>query len=235
MILIESGGGEMQAEGFECAFSAPALLLIPAGYVHRFAWVAESRGHVVTIAQSYLAELGARYDEVQRIFERPAVVPADEATAAAIEAGIATLARELSWSARGRELAIDSALLGLLGLVVRQSDAAQTRQSPPRSGALVARFRELADRRFRTDMSVADYARALGVGESTLRTSCVAVTSLSPGRIVAQRRLLEAQRLLLYSTLTVAQVAHAVGFSDPAYFSRFFTLQAGCPPSHFRK
>ena len=44
----------------------------------------------------------------------------------------------------------------------------------------------------------------------------------------------EAKRNLLYTGMTVAEVAHALGFGDPAYFSRFFARFAGEPPGRFR-
>ena len=49
-----------------------------------------------------------------------------------------------------------------------------------------------------------------------------------------QRAMLEAQRLLLYTELSVTQVAYAIGFEDPAYFSRFFTRHAGRTPRSYR-
>jgi AraC family transcriptional activator of pobA len=46
---------------------------------------------------------------------------------------------------------------------------------------------------------------------------------------------LEAKRLLLYSTATVAECGYALGFDDPAYFSRFFKAASGHSPRAFRK
>ena len=50
----------------------------------------------------------------------------------------------------------------------------------------------------------------------------------------ASRILLEAQRALLNSTLSIAQTAYYLGFNDPAYFSRFFTKATGQSPRSFR-
>ena len=48
------------------------------------------------------------------------------------------------------------------------------------------------------------------------------------------RALLEARRLLLYSQMSVADIAYAVGFEDAAYFSRFFARHVGQPPRAYR-
>jgi AraC family transcriptional activator of pobA len=50
-----------------------------------------------------------------------------------------------------------------------------------------------------------------------------------------QRAMLEAQRSLLYSSLSVAEIGYGLGFEDPAYFSRFFARHAGLSPVAFRK
>lgn len=45
---------------------------------------------------------------------------------------------------------------------------------------------------------------------------------------------MEARRILLYSTLPVAECGYALGFSDPAYLSRFFHWHVGHSPSGYR-
>ena len=57
----------------------------------------------------------------------------------------------------------------------------------------------------------------------------------SPLRILHERMILECKRELTYSSQTVGQIAYELGFTDEAYFSRFFTRHAGMSPSAFRK
>jgi hypothetical protein len=45
---------------------------------------------------------------------------------------------------------------------------------------------------------------------------------------------LEAKRTLIYTSMTVTETAHELGFDDPAYFSRFFSERVGCSPASFR-
>jgi AraC family transcriptional activator of pobA len=40
---------------------------------------------------------------------------------------------------------------------------------------------------------------------------------------------------LVYTNLTIKTVAETLGFSDPAYFTRFFKRQAGLSPKEFRQ
>ncbi len=67
-----------------------------------------------------------------------------------------------------------------------------------------------------------------------LREACHNVAKQPPTRIVDQRVILEAKRALLYSNLSVTEISDSLGFSDVAYFSRFFALNAGRAPLAFR-
>ena len=53
--------------------------------------------------------------------------------------------------------------------------------------------------------------------------------------IVHQRLLLEAKRDLVYTAMTVNEIADRLGFSEPAYFTCFFKRLSGVSPSVFRK
>ena len=52
--------------------------------------------------------------------------------------------------------------------------------------------------------------------------------------IVHERLMLEARRLLAYTSMPVAQVAEQLGYADPAYFSKFFARAVGQTPTTYR-
>ena len=51
---------------------------------------------------------------------------------------------------------------------------------------------------------------------------------------LANHRMMQAKRLLANPTMPVADVAVAVGFNDPSYFTRVFRKQEGVSPSEYR-
>lgn len=234
LLLIAEGGGTIRFDAEVIPFEAPVLLAVPAHCVHGFAWHRESRGHVLTLADVQLRQVLASYGELANLFAQPRCIPLDAADATAIDGAIAGIAQELSWVGLGQGAAIHA---GLLGVLVRAARRLQQADTPPegdrRHRELVARFRQLVESRFRLREPVSAYARALGVSETSLREACAAVGH-TPTAIRDRRTLLEAQRLLAFSALTVAQVGMSVGIADPAYFSRFFTRQCGASPAQWR-
>jgi AraC family transcriptional regulator len=61
------------------------------------------------------------------------------------------------------------------------------------------------------------------------------VTGISPGRFLSALRLQEAKRLLLTTTMTVADISHVVGYNSIGTFSSRFRASVGVSPSEYRQ
>jgi len=236
IILIDEGGGSMRAEGAEMRLEAPCLLFVPAAIVHGFTWHMESCGFVMTLAVSHLNDLLARHPALAPLFAAPRVIDLPGADHREVAAVIAGMGRELAWNAPGHRAAIEAALLSVMIRSLRLMGSSAETPMPVfgQRAAMVARFHERVEARFRLRETVAVHAAALGTSPTVLRVACAKVAGRSPAAMLDDRALLEARRLLLYSNLTVTQISYAVGFEDPAYFSRFFTRHAGHSPRRYR-
>jgi transcriptional regulator GlxA family with amidase domain len=63
----------------------------------------------------------------------------------------------------------------------------------------------------------------------------LALTGMSIIPYLRVLRLQKAEALLKNSSMSVADVAYAVGFENPRYFSRIFSEEKGISPSSFRE
>jgi AraC family transcriptional activator of pobA len=63
---------------------------------------------------------------------------------------------------------------------------------------------------------------------------CREEISSSPLAMINEHLVREAQRDLVYSSMSVKQIAHGLGFADIAYFSRYFRKQTGVTPTQFQ-
>lgn len=52
--------------------------------------------------------------------------------------------------------------------------------------------------------------------------------------LISDRILIEAERILLYSEVSIAEIGLSLGFADLAYFNRFFARDVGIPPDKYR-
>ena len=238
IFFVQAGGGRMQAEDRLLDFTAPALLLVPARAVHGFAWQPESAGRVLTLADTCLAEAAASEPGFHRLFDMAAalaIAPASRELAA-VEDAFGRLARELAWFAPGHTAAIQAQLAILLVEALRldRHRRTQSHVRGPRA-EIVARFREAIETGIRKGWRVPDYARHLEVSVPVLRRACLKVARKPPLRLIEERVLLEAKRLLLYSDMSIAETAYTLGFDDPAYFSRVFSRNLRQSPRAFRE
>lgn len=104
----------------------------------------------------------------------------------------------------------------------------------PRSQACFNRFREAVEMDFASTHQVGVYARRLGYSEKSLSRSTLESVGVTAKTYLSQRICLEAQRLLVHTTLPVSEVAAQLGAQDAANFVKFFKRRAGYSPTEFR-
>lgn len=104
-----------------------------------------------------------------------------------------------------------------------------------RSLFLTRRFKGLLEKQFDSIQDVGEYARMLRVNERALNEAVRRATGSTAAKMIRERVMLEAKRMLLHSEVSVAQVADRLAFEDPAYFSRCFKKHTGRSPIEFRQ
>jgi AraC family transcriptional regulator, transcriptional activator of pobA len=235
VFLMTGGAGALMQGAQALPFSAPCLLLIPSGVAHGFTFQRESTGHVLTLSTEFLQQRSACAEVLDTLFAAPLVLGSGAETAK-LQGDFVDLSRELAWQAPGHHLAVEGLICRVLVCALRlERQARATLQTPPvRDQALLARLRELVEQSYRENRSLDDYARALGISLSRLHQICRA-SGATPLGLIHARVLLEATRGLLYSDMSVTELALDLGFTDLAYFSRFFKRHIGCAPSQFRR
>ena len=86
-----------------------------------------------------------------------------------------------------------------------------------------------------SELNVDRLAEAAGLGQPQLYRKLKALTGETPNSFVRNIRLQKGMELVKSAELNIAEIAYAVGFKDPNYFSRAFHKLYGDPPSVFRK
>ncbi|MGB4847081.1 MAG: AraC family transcriptional regulator [Saprospiraceae bacterium] len=81
--------------------------------------------------------------------------------------------------------------------------------------------------------SVNTIAEKLALTTNSLYRIVKEYSGVSPKDFFTNRLMIEAQRKLLYSPLSVKELAYELGFNDPDYFSRFFKKCTGKSVSEF--
>jgi DNA-binding response OmpR family regulator len=86
----------------------------------------------------------------------------------------------------------------------------------------------------KTDLSVEDVARGLGISRMQLYRKVKAVLGTGVTDFIQRVRLTKARELLLDEQRAIADVAYELGFSSPSYFSTSFRARYQLSPTEFR-
>ncbi|GGC12960.1 AraC family transcriptional regulator [Parapedobacter defluvii] len=103
------------------------------------------------------------------------------------------------------------------------------------SATLLRSFQKLVDKHFSELRLPRYYAAMLHITPNYLNTICSDLLGQSAGAVIRNRITLEAKRLLVNPTLSIATVAYMLNFEDNSYFTKFFKKNAGITPEAFRK
>lgn len=235
-LLMTSGSGTLQVDAAVHALKAPMVVAMPRGFVHGFEFSPDTDGWVISIADEYAAEMAMMQASQTAELIEPSILRLDRAALAAhrLDERCSEIEREFRWSALGRVAAITAHLQLLFLSLARLRHEQQHAAAPTNEDAvLFGRFRSLIEGSYRAHRSMAKYTRELGVTEKRLAAACRTVVDRTPLELIHDRLIVEAKRSLLYTSMSIAEVAYSLGFEDPAYFSRFFTRQAGVAPRVF--
>ena len=83
------------------------------------------------------------------------------------------------------------------------------------------------------EFDVNAFAKEINMSRSVLYRKLKALTGQSVNELLSNLRLMKAAELLANKSLSVSDVAYAVGFSDPQYFSKCFRKKYNTTPSDF--
>ena len=230
LLLIESGGGRATLEGRDHALGPMRLINVPVGSVHGFNFVRGTEGWVLTIATEVLDEVLMPSEGLTSVLGQPTVLRGTGAMRAAMKQIFA----EFAGQHFARAHLLRSLAGTLFGLVARELSGSKGSQGPAAQPDLLQRFHELVEQHFLEHWTVAQYADALSVTPTHLSRLARAATGHSASHVILNRVVREARRNLVYTNLPISAIAYALGFKDPAYFSRVYSTATGFSPRVFR-
>lgn len=99
---------------------------------------------------------------------------------------------------------------------------------------LTQAFQQALDTHFHRRLKVQDYAGMLGVTLSHLIETVRSTTGQTPKKMVQERLLLEAKRLLVHTQHPIGDISDVLSFQSASQFSRWFKSGVGSTPNQFR-
>ena len=235
-LIIRSGSGTSRFDDAESRLDAPCALFVPGGCVHGFRFSRDIDGTVITVVSRWLDRVLAGMPDLAACFAAPRHIdlgrhPEDVAR---IGRQLQTLLDEWSGGGPWRGASMEAAF-SLLVIALGRAGGLPATAPGSRAEWHVRRYAALIEQSFRVQRDIGNYAGQLSLTPTQLNRVCRQVLGLSALGALNRRLLIEAQRDLAYTSLSIKAIALTLGFADAAYFTRFFTRQAGSSPTRYRE
>ena len=244
--LLVQGGIRLTLDQSVYCGEAPLLIFTPPAVPHSFYTEENTDGHVLTVRQGvvrdWLQMIPGQFPEA--LMRSPSFVEFNKLSSENKQEfnGLLNIVDVLKEEFFAARTARSAALLTLgnyffivlARLLQAGAQVPALRQERGEDLRLFLKFCDLVEANFRDHLALADYAERLSITGARLNDICRRMANLPSKEVVHQRLLQEARRLLRFSAVQVSEIGYQLGFSDPAYFSRFFTKRTGLSPSQYR-
>jgi len=99
---------------------------------------------------------------------------------------------------------------------------------------LVDQFNDLVNRHYKELKTTSQYADKLNITPNYLNSLVKQNLDIPAGQVIKKRIILEAERLLLHTTLSIIEISYELGFSDNSHFGKYFRSVKNMSPNSYR-
>lgn len=237
ILHINKGHGSFSIGATKNEISAPCLLITPRLSPHGFNFDKGIEGHVITIHHQWLLDVFSQERNILNIYENSQTIKINKKSESwkIVNQTLEHLKKEFLGSKPWRHQTVNALLVSLIILIAREANhEGQISNNHSRSIGYISQFKELLDIHYRDHLSIDFYANQIGITQTQLNRVCRNILEKSALTVINQRLMLEAERDLLYTALSIKEIAYSLGFQDAAYFTRFFKKQLKQSPNEFR-
>lgn len=237
IFYLSHGTANTVLDGEHSSVHAPLIVTVPPLCIHGIAPLEELRGHLLTLPGSSIHHLLRNAESDADLTEKPCIIQGiGKEQMNEIDYLFRKIEQETKQDGNSRFMAMQSLLRLVLVWIIRRSLESKARAptANDRGATRIRRFKKLIEENFTQGLSIKEYASHMGISTAQLNNICRAKVGKSALQIVHERLILEIKRNLVYTSLTVSEIAYELGFSDPAYLTRFFSKQTGLSPKQYR-
>jgi AraC-like DNA-binding protein len=124
--------------------------------------------------------------------------------------------------------------LNIMLLKLTELYEAKSGKSNKNDSIIIHSLSHLIDSYFIQEQHLGFYTSAFNISESQLNELCNRHFNSSLKKILQNRLMQEARKLLLSSELSVSEIAYKLNFEDNSYFNKVFKNKTGLTPKRFR-
>ncbi|MBF9255157.1 helix-turn-helix domain-containing protein [Pontibacter sp. 172403-2] len=235
MYVQETKGGDNLIDFQRYPLQAGRVFLLRPGQAHQRR-SRQEKGVLVSFSESFLQTTGMSAHDAfvifSSVYQHPYLDLPDKLKII-FEELVNLMAKELQEPQPGMDI-LSRYLYILLQYLLRECQAQIEKLTPARYSERLFRLSSLVEAHYHEHKSVSFYASALDITPKHLNSLCRQYLHTSVADMQHERLIVESKRLLLFSSLSVKEIAYQLGFEDASYFVRFFKRITGQTPTQLR-
>lgn len=236
LVWCASGSVTISVDENEFTLTANSVITITSGQIHYFKKSSAAKGLVLEFTYDFFCKDD---NDIELIFHNSLfchfamneVIPL--AKSHVVKQQLLEIEKELQEQPYQYGISVHSRI-ALILVALNRSKIKQGNEIY-KPDALFLRFLETIRGNFAKNLTVRQIAVILGTTESKLNELSKLHTGKTAQNIIYGLVASEAKRLFTYEKLSVKEVAYALGFNDPFYFSNFFKKQTKLSPKQYKE
>jgi len=238
ILYIEAGSGDAVFGDDVHPIVPPVMITVPPFARHGFRFSKDIDGYVFTVLTSHLKTIPADHGRFGEWLAEPRLtgLRTEDADSRYIAETLHRLAAETAARRTGPADLCEAYLTAALRLTARlfAAERGDEEDGANENERRLNRLTGLIHQHLRSHKPASFYARELGISPTHLNRVVKQLTGRNTQTLINGKLIDEAQRELLFTQLPVQEIGYRLGFSDPAYFSRFFLTHTGLSPRQWR-
>ncbi|MDU1892550.1 MAG: helix-turn-helix transcriptional regulator [Dysgonomonas sp.] len=231
-LLIKKGRGKLLIDFEEKEIYENSIFCILPGQVHISGGNTEANGWFLAVDSMVLRK------EYKEIFEKHTLtksIKTDINTINDLNSCASIIYKHLKSNKKNnRQLILQDLLSSYIGIIAAIYQEEFPIQVKNRSAVITNEFKSLLSANFRLMKQPSQYASKLNISPIYLYEAVKKTTGQSVGDCIRNEIVIQAKRLLFYTTMSVKEIALELGYDDWAYFTRMFTKVSKLSPTQFR-
>lgn len=240
LVFFTKGSGKQQIDFKTFEVSPNMIYFMIPGQVHSWNFESEPDGYLINFSTSYFSSLLLKQDYLDKFSffsGRPEeqLLILDNATSEKITLIFEDILKEGKIGKTINDDLVKVLLLQIFIKVARATLSQNHQELNPYNHTILKNFQQLIEQNFTQLRLPKQYAELLYITPNHLNALCNDFLATSAGKLIRDRILLEAKRLLINLNLRVSEIAEKLNFEDQSYFVKFFKKYEGTTPDKFRK
>lgn len=229
IIYLTTGKGLHTIDTKEFEIKSPVIFTIRKEQVHFWDIKTEPKGFVLIIKKNFISNCLDK--DIKRLISelsaQTCLFPKDNALVDIFT----ILLNEYQVKKKPSRPIIDGLLKALLAKILESATPNISKNS---NSTTYQKFIDLLSKENELRNKVSHFAKILNTTPQNLNAICRKETGQSTTEILSNYIINEAKRLLLYTDITVSEIAHRLDFKDNSHFSKYFKRHVDQTPIVFR-